>query len=448
MPKDAKPAEKTEDVIVKVDKPNKEEHDAACDAIEKKIEAIQQKLEKIRKQIEAKTSGKDDFNSKKDSVRKRIDEATKKIDLQQEQKKEIFNQMDEQKKRGIELRGELQKMKSGLDFTSPQEIDRKVEEMEFEMMSTSMSLKEEKAMLAKIQDLKKQKPKLSSYVKMQAKQEQASTENSMLPLKDRLEVIAQAIKVARDEKKAAQAELNELNEQRKAQMADMPEVFEAKEKLTKEKRKLLDEKKKVKDAFNTQFNEWRAYQAQVREQRNKEWAEQRAVEDERRKAENKARLLEKRKQEPHVDERTILKSLISYCKSLQPVEEAVASTEVAAKQLDAPAGTTVLKQKGQRETDYYFAPTVRKGKKAAPKKAPKSKVIKHDLANFTLFGKFKVAVPTSTDDLAATIVALEKEMAHFDKKVEEWRVKRAKIEANELPEDEDEEEAAAEEAEA
>jgi hypothetical protein len=442
MPKEVK----TEEAIVKVDKPNKEEHDAACDAIEKKIEAIQQKLEKIRKQIEAKTSGKDDFNSKKDSVRKRIDEATKKIDLQQEQKKEIFNQMEEQKKRGIELRGELQKMKSGLDFTSPEEIDRKVREMEFEVMSNTMSLKEEKALLAKIQDLKKQKPKLSSYVKMQAKHEQASTEQQMLPLKDRLEVIAAAIKVARDEKKQAQAELNELNEQRKAQMADMPEVFEAKEKLTKEKRKLLDEKKKVKDAFNAQFNEWRAYQAQVREQRNKEWAEQRAIEDERRKAENKARLLEKRKQEPHVDERTILKSLISYCKSLQPADEEE-KAEVAAKVLDAPAGTTVLQKKGDRETDYYFAPKAKKSAKKGGKKAPKSKVIKHDLANFTLFGKFKVAVPTSTDDLDTTIAALEKEMAVFDKKVEEWRIKRAKIEANELPEDEEEEEAeAAEEA--
>merc|ERR1712194_158052 len=68
---------------------------------------------------------------------------------------------------GREMRDQLTKMKKTIGYGSVQEIDERIASIEFKLWTESVPLKEEKKFLAEIQELKKNRPKVTSMSQLQ-----------------------------------------------------------------------------------------------------------------------------------------------------------------------------------------------------------------------------------------------------------------------------------------
>merc|ERR1712217_381028 len=72
------------------------------------------------------------------------------------------------KAEGASMKSELSKLAKNMRYTSEAEVDNRIAIIEFKLWTESISLKEEKTLLAEIKNLKKNKPKLSELSKLQS----------------------------------------------------------------------------------------------------------------------------------------------------------------------------------------------------------------------------------------------------------------------------------------
>merc|ERR1719316_1471714 len=77
-------------------------------------------------------------------------------------------QVGDRQAEGKQMRQDLNKMKKNLGYTSEDQIEERIATIEFQMWTQSLSLKDEKKYLAEIQELKRTRPKVSQYHKMEA----------------------------------------------------------------------------------------------------------------------------------------------------------------------------------------------------------------------------------------------------------------------------------------
>merc|ERR1740121_1296990 len=68
---------------------------------------------------------------------------------------------------GVDMRNQLNKMKKSIGFTSESDIDDRIATLEFKLQTDTISLKEEKEYLKEIQELKRNRPKVSQVNKME-----------------------------------------------------------------------------------------------------------------------------------------------------------------------------------------------------------------------------------------------------------------------------------------
>merc|ERR1719284_460561 len=121
---------------------------------------------------------------------------------------------------------------------------------------------------------------------------------------------------------------------------------------------------------------------------------------------------------PHQHDINLLEQTIKFCKSFDKKEEKKEEEKKDTK-YDNPDTHLVLKSKGDREEEYYFAPTVgKKAKKGG--EASGSKSIKHNAETFKLFTVLKMDCPVTTDDIPKTLEKLEEELESYQKKIKEW----------------------------
>merc|ERR1719145_325587 len=66
------------------------------------------------------------------------------------------------------MKSQLAKMKKSMNYTTEADIDDRIATIEFKLWTESISLKDEKQLLAEIKELKKNKPKLSELSKLQS----------------------------------------------------------------------------------------------------------------------------------------------------------------------------------------------------------------------------------------------------------------------------------------
>merc|ERR1712187_1054714 len=112
---------------------------------------------------------------------------------------------------------------------------------------------------------------------------------------------------------------------------------------------------------------------------------------------------------------------ILFCKSLLPQDTAVAKEEQKETVFNNKDGETVLLKKELREDEWFFTPTVKKGKGAKKAKGAeagetKTKPIKHNAETFQLFDKLKLDAPITTADTPALLEKLNAQMEEYQGK--------------------------------
>jgi uncharacterized coiled-coil DUF342 family protein len=114
------------------------------------------------------------------------------------------------------------------------------------MWTESVPLKEEKKYLLEIQELKRNKPKVTQVHKME---EGLQTLKEGVSMKDTDQEINKQMAMLREEKKGIQAKLTEIREARNAKLGDMPDIIKERDELSQLVTEKVKEKNQLRDDF-------------------------------------------------------------------------------------------------------------------------------------------------------------------------------------------------------
>jgi len=424
--KAAKKAEREEEPdIDKVEQPDRQALDDACAKISDQISELQAKQAELSTKIAERSGGKDGFMAKKTELRGKLDELSGKINELMERKGTLQTAIGDKRQEGVEMRNQLNKMKKSIGFTSETEIDERIASLEFKLWTDTVSLKAEKEMMKEMQELRRNRPKVSQVNKMEDSLQNRDTGKSY---KEQIEVINQQIVVFRDAKKGVSEELSTLMEGRKEQLGDLPKIFEQRDEMHKQIQELIKERNTVKDEFRQKERDYNAYKNELRNARMEKMAEERNAREAEFAKARRLKMAEKLDTQPHIQEITLIEQTILFCKNLVASKGPEKEEEKKEIAHDNPEGTQVLAKKEDRE-EFYFVPTAKKkkGKNKSAKAEGASKAIKHNAATFSLFDSLKVDAPITTDDIPATLEKLEAKLDEYTAKVKEWEEQREEL---------------------
>jgi uncharacterized coiled-coil DUF342 family protein len=249
-----------------------------------------------------------------------------------------------------------------------------------------------------------------------------------LSLKDQLTKINEQMALLKEEKKGYSASFSQLISERQNVTGDMKGLFDQRDELNQEIQLKIQERQELKDEFRQAMNKYNEYTNAVRRSRQDRAMEEKKARQAEWEKEQRMRRADKLDTQPHLAETTLLEQTIAFCKALLPKDKAGVEEKVT-KELAAPdSSMVVLMKKEDREEEFYFAPTKKKSQnKGGKAKKPDTKAIKHNVETFQLFEKLKIDAPITTDDLPATLEALEAQMAVYNDKIETWNKQRDEL---------------------
>merc|ERR1719335_2060852 len=129
--------------------------DEKLKGVNAEVEKLQKRMGEIAEKVKERSTGKDEFFQKKQELRAKLDEVQGRIDSFAGKKDELYKEMESTRAQDKEAKNQLQKMKGSLGFTSEEEISKRIADIEFNMWTSSLSLKEEKKYLDEIKELKR-----------------------------------------------------------------------------------------------------------------------------------------------------------------------------------------------------------------------------------------------------------------------------------------------------
>ncbi|KAF4689149.1 hypothetical protein FOZ60_002002 [Perkinsus olseni] len=385
-------------------------YEKKIDKLSEEIKGLQAKVHELNDQIHGKSEGKEEFLRKRDLLKQQMDEQQKLVSDLETKRSKTQDGIHAKQTEGRQLRAELSSMQKKLGFSTEDQIDDKIADIEYRMHTESLDLKKEKELMKQISELKQTKPQLKKFDAMKTASGEYDTTN-VGPLKANLEDIKTNLNSARDERRKLHEQYSKLMDGRRKAMEGMSDIFEAREKLNKEIRAKYGQIKELRDERSAKisaYTAWVAEQKEKRAAREREEREARLAEEEKKRVEEE---LEKEKEIPYLAEIELVENAIKYCKSLAPEEK----KEEAAAKADLPTidGAKALVQKKDRAQNYYYAPTVQKKKGKHNKQGSSHSAFKHGLDTLQLFADMKVDAPKNKDDIPKCLEDLNKRLGEY-----------------------------------
>jgi len=412
-------------------KPDDAEFEKKLNVVKEKIDGLKAKQQKLSDEINAKNTGKEDYESKRQGL---YDE----LAAVKQEKEEKMVQLKGLKDSEAERRREERDAKKSMNtleksLSSEEDIDKQIQEHEYKMSTTTMSLKDEKALMQAIKKLKATRPevqrKVKEYEQMKAKCE-SSVQTSGMTVREQIDQLQKEFSEKAEKHSEIYNKIKELKEKRTLEMGDVTSLIEKKQAFKKDIMDLQEERNVIwneKKEMMRVYNEWDKKQ---RLARRKEMEAQWAAEQSERLAKQAEWELEK--PNPFLDETTLLEQTIDYCKNLIGEEKKEEEKKVDASDWKAPVeGAMVMMAKKDRDAEFYLVPT--KGKKGLKGKKQsedgadtKGKKIKHTADTFKIFEQVKLPAPMTTLDVPSLIEKLEKSLGELNVKVKNWEESRKK----------------------
>merc|ERR1712151_212408 len=286
-----------------------------------------------------------------------------------------------------------------MKFTSEEEINDRIATIEFKLWTESISLKEEKALLAEIKELKKNKPKLSELSKLQSNVENFDNGTNQ---RAKLNELRDQMAILYNKKTQIQEKMKALNEKRQGQVGDMSEVMEKRDDIQKKIADLVGQRSKLRDDFKQEMNEYKAWQAEQRRLRQEKYQEERKAQEAAWKIKKMEKEVEKLDENPYVSQITLIEQTMKFCKGLLPQDAVETKEEKKDTVFNNKDGEVVLGKKEDRADEWYFCPTKKKGGAAKKGKASNDdmskKPIKHNAETFKLFDTLGLEAPITVAD--------------------------------------------------
>ncbi|KAL8273867.1 hypothetical protein Esti_002190 [Eimeria stiedai] len=378
------------------------------------IEELKTKINELQQKISAVIGGREEYNVEKQNRQSRLDALQKQIDELEDKRKVLFEKIQQKQKEGADLKQSATDLRRKIGFSSVEDIDQKVAALEHSMMTSTMSLKEEKALLEEIKRLKSSKPLLSKY---HALEQSANSleDTSVVPLRAMLDDVRTKLLELRTQKREESMKYKELLEKRQKATAPGREMIEERERLSKEMSKHFVNRREIQAELAREMQKYQSYVQQVRRERGLKMKEER----ERRNLENERfqlmRDLERVESElPYEAECLLLAQTIQYLQKI--IEEPSSVSEKDKEEADAEHASLAgaLLPKSQRKEVFFYAPK-QKGKqgKENEKKKEKSKMLKYDVGTLAYFEQCGVTAPVTIDDVPGCLEKLETKLQNF-----------------------------------
>jgi hypothetical protein len=401
--------------------------------LEHEIEAQKKQIEKLSPQIDAnivkRTEARNAFQTQLKSIRALREAqtaASKELDLVKSKQAKMESEFEEKKKK-------LDAARKDLKSKNPDSIDAQVAQIEYTMTHTSLSLKEEKAYMAEIKELKASKALFAEY--NQAKAAVDGADNTHIgSLRDLRRAKTKEFIAAKEEV----AKLNDtVTAARKAEEdanATVVNLLAAKKFAQDQVSKLLDQIRAARQAHREQerafndYNEYVLYQKRVaaREAR-KAREEARAAEEAAYAAESAEAEAEAEEEDVWAPEKELCAQLLVYLNRLLPaVKEEVAVQEGGLDmdrrtETEEDNGRSLATMLGRKKTDEdvdSILGGVGKKKVKAPKKVDAPKVKKTNLTHtpnvFEQFDLIDLLPPFDVPSIAGTITAVQEKLDFFN----------------------------------
>merc|ERR1712060_770029 len=344
-----------------VEQPDRAENDAKMQKVQDEISALQKKQQDLTTKIQQHSGGKDEFHKQQDEIRAELDVISAKMDALMEKKNELNAAMGNSKEEGIKMKDELHKMQKSIGYNSEVDIDQRIATIEFKLNTESIPLKEEKKYLLELQELKRNRPKVSKVNKLEGDLTAFKEGSSQADMKATIQEINAAMAKHREEKKILQEKIGKIREARDAKFGDVPKWFEERKALGEQVQEKIKEKNVVRDEFRAKEKEYYAYLAEVRKVRQEKYQEERKQWEKEREQQNKLKKAERLEEQPYVAEITLIEQTIAFCNSLTQKKAEDAKEEKKEIAHNNPEGTQVLMKKEDRDNEMYMVPL--KGKK-------------------------------------------------------------------------------------
>merc|ERR1712226_1415647 len=117
-----------------------------------------------------------------------------------------------------------------MPYGNEEDINKRIAEVEFKMQTEHMPLKEEKKLLAEIQELKRNRPKVHQLINLE---NAIASDDKVIPLKDKLKALIDIMSHLYDQKRNVSTKLKELNESRKKTTGGLPDLIENRDAISK-----------------------------------------------------------------------------------------------------------------------------------------------------------------------------------------------------------------------
>jgi len=428
-PKAKEPKEKEErpeDLIPKVEPANEEEYQAKFESIQKAIDGFQAKKKELDGKVQERSGGKDEYHTQRLAMREELNVWSRQMDEVKAQKDSISGQMGEKKQEAIAAKDNLNKLKKAMPFGSEAEIDKRIATIEFKMHTESMPMKEEKKLLAEIQELKKNRPKVAQ---IQNLGEALKTNDTGLPLKEQMKELNEKMSMLYEGKKKVSEKLKELNEKRAETTGDLPDIIAKRDELQKGIGEKIKERNELRAEKKQKDNDYYHYTLEIRKIKQQRAAEDRAKRQGEYDERKKERAVEKVDEQPHVAEITLIEQTIAFCKTLTQTKGAKeAEVQKEIKHTNKAEEVVLLKKQDREDETFFVNPKAKnkknKGQKAAEGNEGAGKPIKHNANTFQLFHSLKLDAPITTDDVPALLEKLEAQLVDYKDKVKEWEVNK------------------------
>merc|ERR1740129_568201 len=250
--------EKEEDQTPKMNPPDHDAFNEKIQEIQKEIEKLQTQQSAITAKINERYRGKEDFFQKKAEIRAELDAVSARMDEIRGKNEEIQKAIGDSQQQAKDMRKELNSMKKSIGFTSGAEIDERIAAIEFKLWTESIPLKDEKKLLAEIQDLKKSKSKVLHMSQMGGK---LTGSEAAATLKKQNKALNETLAGLRKQKREIQARLAEMNDAWKAHLRDTPQLIEVRESISGKIREKVQERNQVRDESGEAKRELAKWQA-------------------------------------------------------------------------------------------------------------------------------------------------------------------------------------------
>merc|ERR1712048_1469139 len=142
--------------------------DARLEAVQGEIDKLQVQQQELNKKISERSGGKDEYQKQRLELRAQLDHWSGKMDEVKKKKEAITGQIQEDKQASIQAKNDLSKLKKSIGYSNESDIDDRIASIEFKLWTDTIPLKEEKALMKELSELKKSRPKVAQVKDMEA----------------------------------------------------------------------------------------------------------------------------------------------------------------------------------------------------------------------------------------------------------------------------------------